>query len=271
MPDASAWRIVVGMNAVVLQLDLVWHDRVTNHTKARRMLEQHRPKPGDLVVLPEAFPVGFSMQIDEIADRDGATDAFIGELSREFGVWGIAGNMIKPDDRGRNVALVANPSGEIVGRYAKCHAFTPAGEHAKYATGDDVLIVDIDGVKVSPMICYDLRFPELFRVAVRRGAEVLVVIANWPTARVHHWTSLLVARAIENQAVVIGCNRCGADPHVPYPGRSLVIDPRGQILADAGDAEGVISTPIDVSALRAYREQFPALRDMRFVPDRLSR
>lgn len=259
------------MNAVVLQLDLVWHDRSANHAKARQMLLAHKPQPGDLVVLPEAFPVGFSMQIDEIADREGATDAFVRDLAREFGVWVIAGNMIKPDDRGRNVALVASPKGEIVGRYAKCHAFTPAGEHAKYGVGDDVLVVDLDGVKVAPMICYDLRFPELFRVAARRGAEVLVVIANWPTPRVHHWTSLLVARAIENQAIVVGCNRCGADPHVPYPGRSLIIDPRGQILADAGDTERAIVAPIDIAALRQYREQFPALRDMRFVPERLAR
>ena len=106
------------MNAVVLQLDLAWHDRAANHAKARAMLLRQRPQPGDLVVLPEAFPVGFSMQIDEIADHNGETDAYVRQLSREFRVWVIAGNMIKPDDRGRNLALVASPEGEIVGRYA---------------------------------------------------------------------------------------------------------------------------------------------------------
>src|SRR5690606_6307419 len=118
---------------------------------------------------------------------------------------------------------------------------------------------------VSPLICYDLRFPEAFRLATKQGAEMFVVIANWPTARVEHWLTLLKARAIENQAYVIGCNRVGRDPKVVYPGRSVIIDPRGNVLADAGGDPGVISSSIDAAALREYRKTFPALNDIRFI------
>jgi predicted amidohydrolase len=116
---------------------------------------------------------------------------------------------------------------------------------------------------VSPFICYDLRFPEIFRISTRGGAEILVVIANWPQAREMHWLALLRARAIENQCYVAGVNRVGRDPNVEYSGRSVIIDPRGEIMADAGNKQLIISTEFDLSALRDYRRQFPALTDIR--------
>ncbi len=257
------------MQVVVLQLDLVWHDRAANHAKAREALLRDPPAEGDLVVLPEGFPVGFSMKVDEIADRDDSTGRFLGEIAREFGVTVVGGNMVKPDDRGRNVAIVASPGGHIIGRYEKLHPFSYSGESNHYRGGDHLTYFQWNGATVSPLICYDLRFPEAFRIATRGGAEIFILIANWPAARVHHWVTLLTARAIENQAYVIGCNRVGSDPNVAYPGRSLVIDPRGQIVADAGDKEGVLKVEIDLQALRKYRADFPALADMRFVPERL--
>ncbi|MBC7783123.1 MAG: carbon-nitrogen family hydrolase, partial [Burkholderiales bacterium] len=144
-----------------------------------------------------------------------------------------------------------------------------ANEHQKFRGGDRVATFQWDGAVIAPLICYDLRFPEVFRIATRAGTEIFVVIANWPTARVHHWTTLLAARAIENQAYAIGCNRCGADPNVAYPGRSVVFDPRGQLIGDAGGAEGVLRVDIDVESLRQYRREFPALNDMRFVGEKL--
>lgn len=122
---------------------------------------------------------------------------------------------------------------------------------------------DWQGFTVAPFICYDVRFPEAYRLAVARGAQLLVTIANFPTARVHHWTSLLVARAIENQVYAVGVNRCGADPNVSYPGRSLVVDPEGRVVAEAGDGEAVLAADLSLDALLAYRARFPALRDMK--------
>jgi predicted amidohydrolase len=117
-------------------------------------------------------------------------------------------------------------------------------------------------VKVAPFVCYDLRFPEVFRSAVRKGAQVMAVIANWPAKRVEHWVTLLKARAIENQAYVIGVNRVGTDPKLTYPGRSLIVDPHGNVLADGGDKEAVIRAEIDAGVVDAWRRDFPALRDM---------
>lgn len=117
---------------------------------------------------------------------------------------------------------------------------------------------------MSPFICYDLRFPEIFRAAaLGLGSELLVVIASWPIKRAQHWVTLLQARAIENQAYVIGVNRCGTDPNFTYPGRSMVVDPHGVILVDASDVEGTVSARLDRARVASWREQFPALRDAR--------
>jgi predicted amidohydrolase len=118
-------------------------------------------------------------------------------------------------------------------------------------------------LKVSPFVCYDLRFPEHFRAATKRGAQLLTVIANWPVARIHHWTALLQARAIENQAYVAGVNRCGKDPTLTYNGRSMIVSPKGEVLADAGHGESVIGVEIDPAELEVYRQQLPFLADMR--------
>ena len=117
---------------------------------------------------------------------------------------------------------------------------------------------------VSPFVCYDLRFPELFRAAAaEHKSELFVVLANWPDARIHHWTRLLQARAIENQAYVVGVNRIGADPNCSYAGHSLIIDPHGNILAAAGGREGAISERLDLVSLRAYRQAWPFLSDLK--------
>jgi predicted amidohydrolase len=255
------------MEVTVLQLDQAWHDRDANHAKARDLLTRSRPNRGTLVVLPEAFPVGFSMEVDTIADTEGRTTQFVCDLAKEFGVTVVAGNIVKPDDRGRNQALIAGPDGALIDVYEKLHPFTFAKEDAHYRGGSRLVRFDNQGARIAPLICYDLRFPEAFRVAAKAGVDVFVVIANWPAARVSHWLALLVARAIENQAYVIGCNRVGRDPNVEYPGRSVVIDPRGNIIADGGDREGAINATLDLEALRAYRKSFPALADMRFVAD----
>jgi len=253
------------MRVHLCQLDLAWHDRPANHAAARRMLENARPAAGDLVVLPEMFPVGFSMDVDAIADHAGETARFVPQLAKDFGVYVIAGNVIKPDDRGRNEALVAGPDGSLLTTFHKLHPFRFAGEDHHYTGGDGVKIFDWNGLKVSPLICYDLRFPEAFRLATKAGAEMLVVIANWPTARVSHWLALLTARAIENQAYVVGVNRVGNDPKNAYPGRSVTIDPRGNTRLDAGDAVGCFPCDIEPQTVREYRANFPALADIRLI------
>jgi predicted amidohydrolase len=163
----------------------------------------------------------------------------------------------------RNKALVFSGDGVLAAFYAKQRPFTLGGEREHYAAGDRGVVFSWAGTMVSPFVCYDLRFPELFRaVAAEHRPEVFVVIANWPEKRIRHWTRLLQARAIENQAFVIGVNRTGRDPNHVYCGRSAVVDPHGELIAEAGAGEAVVGCHLDLGGLREYRRGLPFLDDL---------
>jgi omega-amidase len=253
------------MQVIGVQLDIAWEDREANFRRVRELLEVGPPPRGGLVALPEMFSSGFSMNVRKIAEGgDRATQGFLAELARRYACTVVGGMAVTADkERGANLAVVATPDGEIATTYSKLHPYSPGKEKQHYVAGDQIVTFDWNDVTVAPLICYDLRFPEAFRGAARRGARVLVVIANWPTPRVEHWVTLLRARAIENQAYVLGVNRCGNDPYLPYPGRSMIVDYRGNVLADAGDGEGVIAADVDLAAQAVYRKELPFLDDMR--------
>lgn len=253
------------MNLVGVQLDIVWEDKAATFDRVRRLLEATPPQAGDLVVLPEMFSTGFSMNVAGIHEgADRPAERFLESVAREHHVYTLGGVVnIDRDGRGLNQALAFAPDGKQLVRYDKIHPFTLGEESNHYAGGSSLHLFEWAGLKVCPQVCYDLRFPETFRRAVTLGAELFAVIANWPSYREHHWTTLLAARAIENLAYVIGVNRCGTDPKHPYPGRTQIIDPKGTLLADAGPREGLITTPIDPAAVHTWRNQFPALSDMK--------
>jgi omega-amidase len=251
------------MRVAGLQLDIAWEDRAANLAKARRLAEGATLPARSLLVLPEMFSSGFSMNVDRAAES-GEVSAALGSLAKDLGLFVLGGVVTKAaDGRGRNQAAAFGPDGRELVRYTKIHPFSFAGETDHYAPGTEVLHFDWDGVAVCPFVCYDLRFPEIFREGVRKGAQLYAVIANWPQPREEHWMTLLRARAIENQAYVVGVNRCGKDPKLAYSGRSLVVDPKGVVIADAGNAEGVFGADVDLPALLDYRKQFPALKDMK--------
>jgi omega-amidase len=254
------------MRVACCQLDIAWEDKPSNYRRVGEIVRAAGVSAGTLLLLPEMFATGFSMNGDAIAEpADGPTGRVVGSLAREHGIHVLAGIVIREGGVGRprNEALLFGPDGRVASRYAKVHRFTFAGEHAHYDAGDQAIIADVAGWRVQPAVCYDLRFPELFRTGATRGAELICVIANWPAARESHWLALLKARAIENQAYVAAVNRCGRDPNVAYSGRSQVIDPRGEVLADGGTGEGIITSDLDLDALHSYRAKFPALSDIR--------
>jgi predicted amidohydrolase len=141
--------------------------------------------------------------------------------------------------------------------------FNPGAESDHYSAGDHLTMFRWADLKVAVFICYDLRFPETFRLAGSRGAQVMVVIANWPDKRHSHWLALLRARAIENQVYVVGVNRCGRDPKLGYAGGTLIIDPQGNIVASAGRKESIVSAKLDSAAVSQWRSDFPVLKDIR--------
>ena len=257
------------MNVVGLQIDIAWENKPANFATVRRLLATARPERDSLVALPEMFNTGFSLAAEKVAEpQGGETEQFLAATAREFGIYLVAGAPIRdPDGRAQNRALVFSPAGELVASYAKMHPFSPAKEATSYIAGDGPASFRWGEWTVSPFICYDVRFPEIFRAAVAQWRpELFVVIANFPDKRINHWTRLLQARAIENQAYVIGVNRIGIDPLQKYNGHSLIIDPQGDIVADGGATEGIIRANLDPQTLRDYRKGLQFLADMKPAP-----
>lgn len=251
------------MNVHLVQIDSVWEDRSANHAKARQLIANAHPLPGSLIILPETFSTGFSMNLAVTAEpENGPTEQFLREMAAQYQSCVIGGVVTATSDGlGMNQALALAPDGSVLARYTKNYPFSLGGEDKAHVAGSGLALLEWQGLRIAPLICYDLRFPELARTAVRAGAEVLVFIAAWPVKRIQHWITLLQARAIENLAYVIGVNRCGTDPEFTYTGRSLVVDPHGLIIADAAEQEHVITARIDPVVLHNWRSQFPALRD----------
>ena len=254
------------MTVIACQLDIVWEDKPANHAKVTRLLEKAAPPAGSLVVLPEMFATGFSMRAAQITDSvTQETQRFLADTAQQFGVFLLAGVVTSGQSGlGRNECIGYNPAGEEIVRYCKIHPFTYGGESQHYEAGTEVVLFDWAGFKVAPFICYDLRFPEIFRAAVKRGANLFTVMANWPVTRIAHWNALLPARAIENQAYVVGVNRCGDDPGLRYSGQSQIISPQGESLCNAGTAETTIQTDLNLQDLDLYRTALPFLADQKY-------
>lgn len=245
-----------------VQSDIIWEDKPANFHRVRELVKHAEPAPGGLIVLPEMFATGFSRDLQVTAESaDGPTTEFARQLAAETHCAVMAGLVLKQESRAHNVSLTIAPNGSTLCHYEKRHPFTLGGEHTAHAAGGETKTFEWQGVRIAPLVCYDLRFPEVTRDAARQGVDLFVCIASWPVKRVQHWITLLQARAIENLAWVAGINRTGTDPDFTYPGRSLVVDPHGVIIADASDREQVLSTTIDTEVSTSWRQQFPALRD----------
>lgn len=254
------------MNLVAVQLDCAWEDKSRNFARALELLAAEPPVPGSLVVLPEMFSTGFSYNVAITCQTEAREDeSFLARLADEFEVT-VLGGAVSRDSSGRihNEAVAFGPDGSLLARYAKQRLFSPGGESAAHSPGETTVTFPWNGFTVAPLVCYDLRFPELFRRAVAQGADLLAVIAAWPARRERHWLTLLQARAIENQAYVVGVNRVGQDPQATYSGRSVIVDPHGIIVADAGQSETLVTAKVHAEVVAAWRRDFPALRDAGF-------
>lgn len=259
------------MRAHLVQLDIAWEDPEANHDRVEGLLSGHPIEPGDLVILPEMFDTGFSLRVEHTADAHGRTLRFAQRLAEDLGVTLQAGRTVHAChcDKADNRASVLGPEGHLLCEYTKIHPFSFGREPEVIRPGARIETYDWAAgnasLKVCPAICYDLRFPELFRLGLAAGAEAFAIGANWPDARQSHWRTLSIARAIENQAYVFSVNRTGADPHLRYAGGSIAIGPRGEILGELRDKEAVLSVEVDPEAVRGWRKTFPAWRDVRLI------
>ena len=253
------------MKIHAVQLDIVWENRESNHRKVRDLVASANVRDGEVIVLPEMFDVGFSMNSSVTAQgTDAIAEKFLAELAAETGccvIGGVVSSSSSVAGKPFNEAVAVAPDGEILSRYQKQRPFTHGKEHENYASGSGHEIFNWGGVRFALNICYDLRFPELYRPAALAGAEVLVTIANWPSKRSEHWVRLLQARAIENLSYALGVNRCGEDPNLVYDGRTSMFDPHGTCVFECGVEEQIATAELDIEELRSWRDHFPALRD----------
>ncbi len=255
------------MNVVAVQYDIVWENPDRNYELVSELVESAPPEPGDLLILPEMFSTGFSMNTQATLEPGRETDQsaeFMRSLARKFDC-DIIGGVVWPDENSQdqpgNQAVWIQRDGGYLGAYQKICPFSMVGEDQVHKAGHEVPVFNWNGIQVAMLVCYDLRFPELFREALAKGAEMFVVIANWPERRESHWTRLIECRAIENLAYVVGVNRTGADPNFTYPGRTRMVDPLGDVLADGGAEVSLVRTRIEIEKVRDWRKNFPAYQD----------
>ena len=244
---------------------MAWEDKTANYERVEQLLASTTIEPGSLIILPEMFETGFSMNVEAVVPSDQREgEAFLRSLASRHQS-AVLGGVLAPIKNGKskNEAVAFGPDGTELVRYQKMQPFSYSGEHEHYPAGNKHAIFEWQGIRISPFVCYDLRFPELFRPAVSDGAELLAVIACWPKTRSEHWVRLLQARAIENLAITVGVNRCGTEPGLEFDGRSAAFDHLGRELFEASADEQVIATEVDIQAVREWRNTFPALNDMR--------
>jgi predicted amidohydrolase len=247
----------------LVQADLHWHDSVANRARFDRLLS---PLAGhtDLIVLPEMFSTGFTMEPEKVAEPvDGPTTQWLRERAKALNAV-ITGSIVT-SDAGRywNRLIWMRPDGSF-DYYDKRHLFRMAGEHQHYADGKRRAIVELGGWKICPLVCYDLRFPAWSRnrIGTEGAYDALIYVANWPERRRYAWQTLLRARAIENLSFCVGVNRVGKDgKDIEYSGDSTALDFMGRELIPDMKGESVSTVTLDKDALMNYRERFPAYLD----------
>ncbi|MBB5934012.1 carbon-nitrogen family hydrolase [Streptomyces zagrosensis] len=262
--------------------------------------DTHHQTGADLIVLPELWNVGaFAFQAFAASAEpvDGPTAEVMSAAARDAGVWLHAGSIVERapaaggeeaageeaagegpagggsaarDDGAAggdgttlyNTSLLFDPSGTLVRTYRKIHRFGfDKGEAVLMGAGTEVVTASLPDTTIGLATCYDLRFPELFRLLIDAGAQLLVIPAGWPERRREHWTLLARARAVENQAYVLACGTAGTHAGVEQAGHSIVVDPWGEVLAEAGAGESVLTVDLDLNQVTTTRAQFPVLRD----------
>jgi len=254
------------MKVAGFQINIVWHDRMANHDKIRRFAAKAAEEGADVFILPEMCSTGFSMDTSVTAEPIvGPTPTLFRDIARETGM-AVVGGFALAGAKGRpqNVSLAVDREGHDLALYAKIHQIAILDEHNHYDPGSKPVVFSLDGTAAACFVCYDLRFPEIFRTVVDKCAMIMV-IASWPASRQSHWDVLLKARAIESQCYVVGVNRTGPGGGLQFTGGSAVIDPLGNILAHGGKHEGLVIADIDPVKVAETRSTMPFLKDR--IPD----
>ena len=251
------------MRLAIVQHEIVWESPEDNFAALAPQIAEAANAGAELITLTETFSWGFTMNTDHASEApDGPSTTFLADQAAANRAWVVGSIPIRDgDERPHNQMTFASPDGEIV-TYNKRHPFTFSGEDKSYLAGTEAKTITIGDLRISPFVCFDVRFADDFW-ELAHDTDLYLGIANWPASRRQHWRTLLRARAIENQAWVIGANRFGEDPNVSYCGDSMIIDPFGEIVADSGSDAGSTILHADVNPERVaeVRRDYPFLAD----------
>jgi omega-amidase len=250
----------------LVQFSIIWEDQEKNYAKVLSLLRKNPPKKGSVICLPELFSTGYTPAPHRFAEKikGSATIRFLRAIAREFSSFVIGSAVLHSSESSKpfNSAVALSPDGEIISRYDKIHLL-PLGKEARaYGKGRKISMFRVKNRLFSIFICFDLRFPELFRSAYDRDVDGIFILANWPSVRQRHWEILTKARAVENQCYIFGVNRTGRDPYSSYKGGSCIIHPSGEALATS-QREGILSCRVSLKETAEERKMLPFKKSRR--------
>lgn len=252
-----------------IQMNIHYGNPAANKERAAEWIAKAAEQGCTVAVLPELWTTGYDLdRLDEIADPGGKEALeFLKALAVRHRIHIVGGSIAKKTEEGvKNTLFVIDSHGGLVHEYSKLHLFKLMDEHLHLEAGQEETLFSLSGEQAAGFICYDIRFPEWLRKPVLAGAKVLFVTAEWPAPRLDHWRTLLRARAIENQSYVVACNRSGEDPKNRFAGHSMIIGPWGEIIAEGGENEELVTGELDIDSIAEIRNRIPVFDDRR--PDR---
>ena len=250
------------MKAAVCQMEIEFENKENNLKRAEKFIAAAAMENADIIFFPEMSFTGFSMNIEKTREMDEYSKKRICQAATKHKIAIGFGVTVLRNGKGENHYILSDKNGKVISDYIKLHSFSIGGEREQFRKGNNIVTAHICGRYISTFICYDLRFPEIFRAAAG-VSSIIAVAANWPSARSMHWTALLRARAIENQVYVIGINCTGRQENIEYSGDSCVISPSGEIMYQAKSGSEELFFCDIPDNVEEIRKEFPVLNDRR--------
>lgn len=246
----------------IAQIDIAWEDSYKNMKKVEELVNKASENKVELILFPEMALTGFTMDINKLSLSQEQIISWIKQVAINNNINIGLGFAIKVDEKGKNKYVIVSKEGKVLTLYTKIHPFSYSKEDDKYYSGNEICICKIKEFQITPFICYDLRFPEIFQIASKES-QIITVAASWPKSREQHWITLLKARAIENQCYIIGINRVGLGDDLQYNGASIFVSPSGEILNEINSEEMLIIQDLRMKEITQVKDSFDIKKDRR--------
>ena len=246
----------------IAQIDIAWEDSYKNMKKVEELVNKASENKVELILFPEMALTGFTMDINKLSLSQEQIISWIKQVAINNNINIGLGFAIKVDEKGKNKYVIVSKEGKVLTLYTKIHPFSYSKEDDKYYSGNEICSCKIKEFQITPFICYDLRFPEIFQIASKE-AQIITVAASWPKSREQHWITLLKARAIENQCYIIGINRVGLGDDLQYSGASIFVSPSGEILNEINSEEMLIIQDLRMKEITQVKDSFDIKKDRR--------